>query len=559
MWVEPDCNMPAGESLARQLLYGQRWFQRRFGAYHTVCWAPDCFGFTPPAAAPAIHPGVRRSSRRVVVVGDGPLHPRPVLAKGARAGAAVLAHMSTTPTSGTTAALAPLGARDVARRTGSRRRGSGGQPRWSVGDGDGAGGGPTEEMAQRARDWTASGAAGAAASAASTSSSSVPRRPSRSARCPLVGQLYLESSRDAHDPGPDEAAAPPGGARPGRRRGAERVAVARRRRARPRRSSRCGACCCATSPPTRSRPARASARSTRRPSASWATSLRPAPAPDRGVAGRAGRAAGRRRRTPATVALVANPGLSARRPLPRRAAGAAAGRPGGRARQHVHGPLRRPWPASSRSPRRAGRGGRPGLRRGRVSRCAACGSSWPPTGRSSSRATTSGGARGAGRPHRQRALGDAYKPRATATWTSRRPRRGRRGAAAGGRRSASWSPGPHRAALRVERRFRDSRVVQNVRLSGGIRARRAGRRGCDRHDRRWLAQGALPARRPLPRATFETAFGVVERRRTATPHGTRRASRSPATGSPTCRKPAYGVACSTTAATAITRSTTSCG
>ena len=42
MWVEPDCNMPAGESLVRQLLYGQRWFHRRFGAYHTVCWMPDC-------------------------------------------------------------------------------------------------------------------------------------------------------------------------------------------------------------------------------------------------------------------------------------------------------------------------------------------------------------------------------------------------------------------------------------------------------------------------------------------------------------------------------------
>src|ERR671926_1536054 len=39
--------MPAGESLVRQLLYGQRFFARRFGAPHTVCWLPDCFGFTP--------------------------------------------------------------------------------------------------------------------------------------------------------------------------------------------------------------------------------------------------------------------------------------------------------------------------------------------------------------------------------------------------------------------------------------------------------------------------------------------------------------------------------
>ncbi|MGH2441568.1 MAG: alpha-mannosidase [Chloroflexota bacterium] len=47
MWVEPDANMPCGESLCRQLLYGQRFFRATFGNVHTVCWMPDCFGFTP--------------------------------------------------------------------------------------------------------------------------------------------------------------------------------------------------------------------------------------------------------------------------------------------------------------------------------------------------------------------------------------------------------------------------------------------------------------------------------------------------------------------------------
>ena len=46
LWVEPDTNMPTGESLARQVLYGQRYFEKNFGARHTVCWLPDCFGFT---------------------------------------------------------------------------------------------------------------------------------------------------------------------------------------------------------------------------------------------------------------------------------------------------------------------------------------------------------------------------------------------------------------------------------------------------------------------------------------------------------------------------------
>lgn len=46
MWVEPDTNMPAGESLTRQILYGQRFFQNAFGVRHKVCWLPDSFGFS---------------------------------------------------------------------------------------------------------------------------------------------------------------------------------------------------------------------------------------------------------------------------------------------------------------------------------------------------------------------------------------------------------------------------------------------------------------------------------------------------------------------------------
>ena len=47
MWVEADATMTSGESLCRQLLYGQRYFQGRFGGHHRVAWLPDCFGFTP--------------------------------------------------------------------------------------------------------------------------------------------------------------------------------------------------------------------------------------------------------------------------------------------------------------------------------------------------------------------------------------------------------------------------------------------------------------------------------------------------------------------------------
>jgi alpha-mannosidase len=52
MWVEPDTMMPSGESLARQLLYGQKYFEKTFGARHAVCWLPDTFGFS--AALPQL-------------------------------------------------------------------------------------------------------------------------------------------------------------------------------------------------------------------------------------------------------------------------------------------------------------------------------------------------------------------------------------------------------------------------------------------------------------------------------------------------------------------------
>jgi alpha-mannosidase len=45
MWIEPDLNLISGESIARQLIYGQAYNQSRFGAHTRVAWLPDTFGF----------------------------------------------------------------------------------------------------------------------------------------------------------------------------------------------------------------------------------------------------------------------------------------------------------------------------------------------------------------------------------------------------------------------------------------------------------------------------------------------------------------------------------
>jgi len=45
MWVEPDLNMPDGESLVRQILYGKRYFQQKFDKDIKIGWNPDSFGY----------------------------------------------------------------------------------------------------------------------------------------------------------------------------------------------------------------------------------------------------------------------------------------------------------------------------------------------------------------------------------------------------------------------------------------------------------------------------------------------------------------------------------
>src|ERR1022692_4820390 len=46
MWVEPDLNMPDGESLVRQLLVGKRYFKEKYGQDVRIGWNPDSFGYT---------------------------------------------------------------------------------------------------------------------------------------------------------------------------------------------------------------------------------------------------------------------------------------------------------------------------------------------------------------------------------------------------------------------------------------------------------------------------------------------------------------------------------
>ncbi len=52
MWVEADCNIPNGESLVRQFVYGKNFFRDEFGVDVKNLWLPDVFGYS--AALPQI-------------------------------------------------------------------------------------------------------------------------------------------------------------------------------------------------------------------------------------------------------------------------------------------------------------------------------------------------------------------------------------------------------------------------------------------------------------------------------------------------------------------------
>jgi alpha-mannosidase len=58
LWVEADCNLPSGESLLRQMMFGSRYIEEHFGAAPTVAWLPDSFGF--PNTLPTLlrHAGI---------------------------------------------------------------------------------------------------------------------------------------------------------------------------------------------------------------------------------------------------------------------------------------------------------------------------------------------------------------------------------------------------------------------------------------------------------------------------------------------------------------------
>ena len=355
MWVEPDTNMPTGESFVRQLLYGQRYFEQMFGARHTVCWLPDCFGFSPALPQLLRLAGIDQLlHHQGELVRDQRDALRPLLVGGPRRHAASSPTPSTTRSAATTPRPAPAPCsrpgRTSAASTPARRACSpsatataaAARPRRCS---TASASSPTSPSSRRLRpikvaDWFADIRAAVAddADAAGLGRRDVPRAP----------------PRHADHAGPDQIPAPPRRARADHRRDAvAAMATLLGDPSRRRRWSRTGASSCATSSTTSS-PAPASARSTRTPRSELAAVIAAGDAVTEGsLAAIAARVVPGRATAPAV--LVVNPDLSPR-PLRLSSPDALPGGPAGRRRQ-------RRSPGGRRSPASPPRGRSPTSRR----------------------------------------------------------------------------------------------------------------------------------------------------------------------------------------------------
>ncbi len=146
MWVEPDTNMPTGESLVRQLLYGQLYFERAFGKRPRVCWLPDCFGFSPALPQLLAQAGIDSFFTIKVFWSETNRFPHDLFWWEGLDGARVLAHVFDNPLAGYNGFVRPDGTAPTWRNFRQKDRHD--ETLLAVGYGDG-GGGVTPDMIAR--------------------------------------------------------------------------------------------------------------------------------------------------------------------------------------------------------------------------------------------------------------------------------------------------------------------------------------------------------------------------------------------------------------------------
>ena len=145
-WVESDTNLPSGEAIARQFLYGQRFFEANFGIRCRTFWLPDTFGYS--AQIPQLCRGAEMDSFLTQKLSWNNINkfPNTTFNWVALDGSQVLCHMPPSDTYNSKGTIKEI------KKTVSNHRNLGidrtGLLLFGFGDG---GGGPTVEMLERLR------------------------------------------------------------------------------------------------------------------------------------------------------------------------------------------------------------------------------------------------------------------------------------------------------------------------------------------------------------------------------------------------------------------------
>jgi alpha-mannosidase len=149
LWVEPDLNLPGGEAIARQILYGQRYCAERFGAASAIAWLPDTFGFSWQLPQLLGQGGIRYFATQKLSWNDTNPFPHELFSWQGLDGTSITG--VTLPPIGTD--IDPVAMATYACRWEARTGYS--EALWLPGVGD-HGGGPTRDMLQKARRWAES-------------------------------------------------------------------------------------------------------------------------------------------------------------------------------------------------------------------------------------------------------------------------------------------------------------------------------------------------------------------------------------------------------------------
>jgi alpha-mannosidase len=192
MWVEPDMNLTAGESIVRQLVHGQRWFERELCGRHAVGWLPDCFGFTPALPQLLAGAGITAFCTTKLSWSETNRFPHDLFWWEGLDGTRMLTHCF----GGYNGVTTPAALLEVWGRY--RGRLVNGESLFTIGHGDG-GGGPTPEMVADVRELAALPALPAAAFDRLDAFFGRAHEAAAATALPVwAGELYLELHRGTY-------------------------------------------------------------------------------------------------------------------------------------------------------------------------------------------------------------------------------------------------------------------------------------------------------------------------------------------------------------------------